>query len=257
MAKALPITAVRLRERMEEVGEDQAGLAEAVGATQGAISQILTGLTRNSRLLPKIAHALSVNLDWLVGTSDEKIDMFDEHGDNISEDDLAAIRAGRGAKRLVKPDQIKRREAPPSVDAVAEDLGLVPVREFDLALGMGASFLDSEARYKVQHFPREWLRTFTHTPPEDLFFAHAVGDSMQPTMVSGDIILIDQRQRVVEDADLIWAMTYQGMGMIKRIGPARGGQIEIISDNQSVRSRFVMPDDVHVIGRIVAVVRKM
>lgn len=217
-------TGERIAALRNALGMTQAALAREVGVRQGTIAKLETGFSSGSSHLHKIARVLRTTPNYLACETDDPSEGY---------------------------------VTPPSIEVVAEDLGLVPVREFDLALGMGASFLDSEARYKVQHFPREWLRTFTHTPPEDLFFAHAVGDSMQPTMVSGDIILIDQRQRVVEDADLIWAMTYEGLGMIKRIGPARGGQIEIISDNQSVRSRFVMPEDVHVIGRIVAVVRKM
>jgi hypothetical protein len=54
---------------------------------------------------------------------------------------------------------------------------------------------------------------------------------MTPTMLSGDIVLIDRRQCVVDHAHLIWAFTFGGMGMIKRIGAARDGQVKILSDN--------------------------
>lgn len=56
---------------MEEVGVLQETLAEAVGCSQGAISRILAGQTRNSRFLPRIAEYLGVPLPWLLGTSDE------------------------------------------------------------------------------------------------------------------------------------------------------------------------------------------
>jgi phage repressor protein C with HTH and peptisase S24 domain len=59
----------------------------------------------------------------------------------------------------------------------------------------------------------------------------AIGDSMTPTMLSGDIVPIDRRQCVVDHAHLIWAFTFGGMGMIKRIGAARDGQVKILSDN--------------------------
>ncbi|MBB3953417.1 phage repressor protein C with HTH and peptisase S24 domain [Novosphingobium sediminicola] len=214
----------RINSQLKALNLSQAELARRVGVAQPTINNLINRNKVGTKYLHKIAAELRTTPAYLSGETDDPSEGY---------------------------------VAPPSIEVVAEDLGLVPVREFDLTLGMGASFLDSEPNYKVQHFPREWLRAFTHSPPEDLFFAHAVGDSMQPTMVSGDIVLIDRRQQVVDNADLIWAMTYEGMGMIKRIGPARGGQIEIISDNQSVRSRFVMPEDVHIIGRIVAVVRKM
>lgn len=107
MAEALPLTALRLRARMEELQCKQDDLAIGVGATQGAISQILTGKSRNSRLLPKIADNLGVNLGWLLGVTDDKIDMFDAEGHEITEDDLAAIRAGTSDKRLMKPEQLR------------------------------------------------------------------------------------------------------------------------------------------------------
>ncbi|HZU65441.1 MAG TPA: helix-turn-helix domain-containing protein [Novosphingobium sp.] len=60
-------TAERLYQAMVDKGVDQSALAVAVGATQGAISKILKGHTVNSRLLPRIAIALGVQLDWLLG----------------------------------------------------------------------------------------------------------------------------------------------------------------------------------------------
>jgi phage repressor protein C with HTH and peptisase S24 domain len=209
---------------MRAKGLSQSELARRTGVSQTSIWKLLKEPSQGSKHLHKIAQELGTTPAYLLDETENPTEGF---------------------------------VPGPPIEVVAADLGLVPVREFDLALGMGATFLDSALNFKVQHFPSEWLRTFTHSPPEDLFFAHAVGDSMQPTMVSGDIILIDRRQQVVDNADLIWAMTYQGMGMIKRIGPAREGQIEIISDNPAVRPRFVMPEDIHIIGRIVAVVRKM
>lgn len=61
------IRADRLKARMHEMGLDQSELAEKVGVTQGTISLILRGKTRNSRRLPKIALVLDVDMSWLMG----------------------------------------------------------------------------------------------------------------------------------------------------------------------------------------------
>jgi len=50
---------------------DQPALAGGIGVTQGTISLILLGKTRRSKHLPDIAAYLRVNLDWLMGRSDE------------------------------------------------------------------------------------------------------------------------------------------------------------------------------------------
>src|SRR5688572_14990884 len=62
----------RLHEAMREAGLDQTALGDRVGCTQGAISQILVGRTRQSRLLPDIARALDVSVEWLLDRSDDR-----------------------------------------------------------------------------------------------------------------------------------------------------------------------------------------
>jgi len=209
---------------MAEMGLSQAELARRVGITQPSINHLIKRGAAGSSHLHKIAQELQTTPAYLAGETD---------------------------------DPAAGYIAPPAPAVVAAELGLVPVRELDLSLGMGGAFLDAPVTERVQHFPRDWLRNFTHSPPEDLFFAIAVGDSMIPTMVSGDIVLIDRRQNVVDHADLIWAFSFGGMGMIKRLGPGRDGQIKIQSDNPAVRTDFAAPDELHIMGRIVAVVRKM
>lgn len=64
-------TAHRLTEVMRKRGLDQPDVAKGVGATQGAISKIITGETKNSRLIPKLATFLGVSVPWLLGQSDD------------------------------------------------------------------------------------------------------------------------------------------------------------------------------------------
>ncbi|WP_313800961.1 XRE family transcriptional regulator [Sphingobium sp.] len=254
MTKKLPITAIRVRERMEETGTTQEDLAEAVGATQGAISQILTGATRNSRLLPKIAENLAVNLSWLIGASDEKIDMFDAAGESISEDDLAAIRTGLGHKRLAKPEQL-RIPKPVSVE-VDEDL--VEIDSIDLKYGMGGTFLDTDhIEVEKVKFSRSWISQFTNSPPHMLCSTKGAGDSMMPTIHDQDVVIIDRSQTRPEMGDKIWAIVYSGWGMIKRLRAQPDGTIRISSDNQLIRDDFATDGDLFIVGRVVAVVKSV
>lgn len=61
----------RIKEAMDKLGWDQSRLAREVDCTQGAIWQILDGRVRRSRLLPDIADALGVSLDYLKGRTDD------------------------------------------------------------------------------------------------------------------------------------------------------------------------------------------
>lgn len=256
VAKKLPITAIRLRERMDETETTQDDLAEAVGATQGAISLILTGATRNSRLLPKIAEFLAVNLGWLMGVTDDKIDMFDDEGRNITEDDLAAIRTGKGSKNLLKPHQlqVQGRLSP----SKPEKPDTIELAEFNVAYGLGASYIhDMAPKERVRTFSRAWIRQFTDSPFDALFWATGNGTSMMPAILEHDILLIDTSQNSPRMWDQFWAIDMHGMGMIKALRPGKDGAMRIISINPDFPEEVVFDGEMNVIGRVVAIVRKV
>lgn len=75
-------TGDRLAEVMGERGVDQAELARQLDVSQGTISKIVVGRTRNSRLLPKIAAKLGVPVNWLLGETDQRDDA--EYGTGVS-----------------------------------------------------------------------------------------------------------------------------------------------------------------------------
>lgn len=257
MTEKLPLTAVRLRDRMREVGVTQDDLADSVGATQSAISQILTGKTTNSRYLPKLASALAVNLNWLLGVSDEKIDMFDSSGEQIREDQLAAMIAGHIPLDLKKPAQVSVADI--SADkrpAVDERTVEIPV--IDLAYGMGGTFLDDfDPRVRTEPFPLSFIRRYTSAKPDMLVIAEGLGDSMIPTIGSNDQMLIDRSADTIRVADQIWAFSFGGVGMVKRLRPRPDGSVAILSDNPAVPEDRAVDDELFLIGRVVAVVRKV
>lgn len=255
VAPILPITAIRLRERMDEVRIGQTELAEKIGATQGAISQILTGTTTNSRLLPKIAAGLAVNLNWLLGITEEKIDMLDFDDRPLTEDDLAAMKGGQRPNTLAQPHQIA--VARPSNEVVAAEMGMVPVREVDLALGFGAAYLDQDIASVVRYFPRAWLDLYTRAPADKLFITRGSGDSMAPTLFDADLILIDTTDQTPRLTDQIWAISYCGLGSVKRLRPSKDGGWLLMSDNPTITPITAYDDEMHVLGRVCGYFRKV
>lgn len=263
----LPVTAQRLRERMDEIGVSQTMLADAIKTSQAAISQIMTGKSQNSRLLPKIAANLAVNLNWLLGVTDQKIDMFDVEGADLSEDMLAAIQAGQVENRLFKPEQLATtarsdedrldRKGPPA----DQDTDDVEIDFIDLAYGMGGTFLDvheSEIERERMKFSRAWLRKFTHSSPRLVFASEGSGDSMMPTIHDRDIVVIDRGVRDPADVtgERIWAIVFAGVGMLKRLRPLPDGSVRIMSDNQAIRDEVATDGDLHIVGRVVAIVKR-
>lgn len=255
MAGSSDIVAQRLRDLMEMRGFTQERLALRVGATQGAISQILNGKTQNSRFMPKLAETLSVNLGWLIGTSDDFVDLAPQVDDgSLGRQFLREIERNKIADAVKATERVFLPEANPAPSVTA--LGLVPIREIDLAFGMGGTYLDAvPVQETIIHFPVAWVRQFTDADPSMLVFARGDGDSMSPTINDRDIVLIDQRHRDINRQDRIWAIAYGEIGMIKRVRAMPDGSYKIMSDNAAVEAEIAVDGEMHVIGRVVATIR--
>lgn len=175
--------------------------------------------------------------------------------------DLDFMLTGEKLTRRALHDEIRRslgrssRAGEISPDAV-ERFDLVEVYEIDLAYGLGGTFSDGPVETQVLHFPRAWLESITKTPPSQLTFARGRGDSMMPTLLDGDIVLIDRSQRTVREQDAIWAFTVGDIAMIKRLR-VRNERVHILSDNDRVPADEAHPDEVNVVGRVVFIGRRI
>ena len=72
-----------------------------------------------------------------------------------------------------------------------------------------------------------------------------------------DLLLIDQSDRSLRISDQIWAFSFGGVGMIKRLRPRPDGSIAILSDNPNVPEDRAVDDELFLIGRVVAKVSKL
>lgn len=141
---------------------------------------------------------------------------------------------------------------------VPERTGTVEIAMYDLAFGMGATYLhEGYVEPERMTFSRAWLRNFTSSPFDQIFFAQGIGDSMTPTIGSSDIVLIDTAQRTPRQAELIWAVEMHGLGMIKRLRPEREGSVLLIADNPAVSAIPCADGEMTIVGRVVAVVKRL
>lgn len=143
----------------------------------------------------------------------------------------------------------------PSAPTVAADM--VELEQIDLKFGMGGTYADGLVEVAKRPFSRAWLQTITSTSPRHLFWAIGDGDSMEPTIRSGEVLLIDRSEFSPRFDDSIWALVHGEIGMIKRLRMLPGGQVELHSDNQLVRPTIAVDGELHVIGRVIAVVRRL
>lgn len=223
----------RLREERERLGISQRAAAALVAISKNTQAAYEAGTS-------------PISLDYL-----EKLR---PHGFDVA---YIAVgnRAGESPHQALH-DAIRRslNQSPPPI---AEDgLDLVKVDEIDLAYGLGGTFSDVPVETQSLHFPRTWLESITKTPPALLTFARGRGDSMMPTLMDNDIVLIDRSQRTVREQDAVWALTVGDIAMIKRLR-VRGERVSILSDNDRVPPGEAHPDEINIVGRVVFIGRRL
>ncbi|MFV0642955.1 MAG: helix-turn-helix transcriptional regulator [Sphingomonadaceae bacterium] len=137
---------------------------------------------------------------------------------------------------------------------------MVEVAEIDLRFGLGAAVMDedvTETTAEMRAFPKSWLRLITSSPPSQLYWARGVGNSMEPNIGDGEVILIDRSQQSPAFADIYWAIAYGQTGMIKRLRPMPDGSVKILSDNPNVPPETAYDGELHIFGRVIAVVKRI
>ncbi len=223
----------RIRERLKVLKRSQGWLARAVELSPQAISKMANGGTSETPKLYQIARALGTTVEYLSGESEKT---------------SAAVTEKHSAYRAQPDDE--RPAKPARTD-------LVNVPELDLRYGMGATNVDVPIGKTMRQFSRSWLRQFTNARPEDLAWAQGIGDSMTPTFLDSDLLLIDTSDTDIAISDKFWAIAYGNSGMVKRLRPMPDGSVKIISDKPGLSEERAYDGEMHVIGRIAALVRKM
>lgn len=217
----------RILERLESLGLSQSELARRVGITQPAVANLIKRGGRSSHL-HSIARELQTTPEYLLGEA--------PHAVQIGAEVLPA-------------------RAPVSIEANSDTVELT---EFDVSYGLGASFIHDEHHSpKMRTFSRSWVRQFTSSPFDKLFWATSSGTSMMPAILDSDILLIDTLQQVPRMWDRFWAIDMNGMGMVKSLRPGKDGAMRIISLNPDFPEEVAYDGEMNVIGRVVAIVRKV
>ncbi|MGE4430908.1 MAG: XRE family transcriptional regulator [Sphingobium sp.] len=222
----------RIQLRLKVLGMNSSQLARSVGISPQAMRKIVTGETTNTSHIYQIAKALQTTPEYLAGATDEP-----------------GIPAVNDDRRGYSPP-------PFSTDTPVADLDLVEVKEIDLKFGMGATELEIPVTTTIRHFSRDWLRQYTRADPDQVYFAQGIGDSMAPTIHDSDLLIIDTSEQSLRMGDKIWAVAFYGQGMVKRLRQTRDG-VQILSDNQLVPPETAHDGELHILGRVVGIVRKM
>lgn len=182
----------RLRAVCKDVGNIEK-MAEVASFPRRTLDNYLAGRSEPSVSgLVQLAAAAGVSLEWLA--------------------------TGKGEMR-------------PDAPATTGDFVLVPLYDQRAAAGHGAAAHDEQPTGFFS-FRRDWVRATLGGDPSHLALMPATGDSMEPLIVEGDLLLVDLSVPVLS-GDGIYVMERDGDLLVKKVHPLLSGALIIDSLNQA------------------------
>ena len=139
-----------------------------------------------------------------------------------------------------------------------DDMVVVPRLDVRASAGPGA-LADLELKLGHYGFDRAWLQRMSAGKPDNLSVVRVDGDSMAPTLLDGDDILVERWQPGDRLRDGIYVLHRDDALLVKRLvlRPAPG-RLDIVSDNPAYPS---WPDcdarEIQVIGRVIWAGRRL
>lgn len=192
----------RLDALLKAKGLSKNAFSKLIGVSQPAISDIINGKTRSPKNIVEIANALGVDVNWLktgegqapdFANLPENLTACDDEDDEVIRLEVLDVYASAGNGRFVTGD----------------------LTEFTHAIEFNSG-------YFMQMFQR------SHT--NGLAIINVEGDSMEPTINSGDLLFVDTQKRHYT-GDGIYVFSFDDTLYVKRLQLA-GDKLLVISDNQ-------------------------
>ena len=149
-----------------------------------------------------------------------------------------------------------RDTAPGPRAAEPTEFAHIPLHAALLAAGDGHAN-HSEDVIEYLAFRRDWLRRLG-VAPSNAVLARASGDSMQPCVWDGDMVLIDRSKIDVpvrspsakRGRSPVYAFLDDGQARIKRIERPDEGQVILLSDNPEYPPEFAKIENLSIIGKV-------
>nr|WP_286174234.1 S24 family peptidase [Rhodobacter sp. NTK016B] len=127
----------------------------------------------------------------------------------------------------------------------------IGVYDIEASAGGGASVM-SEAVVGAVALPSWYVSQFTRSSGGDLFVVAVKGDSMEPTLEDGDLVMADKQKRDPRYGG-VYVIREDNALLVKRLAPvSQQGAVRVISDNREIYAAVERKaDEIDVIGRVV------
>lgn len=137
-----------------------------------------------------------------------------------------------------------------------DDFANIPLHAASLAAGGGRAN-GEEVLIDALAFRRDWLKRIG-VSPANAVLARVEGESMQPTIWAGDMVLIDLAKKDIpvrktnakKGRSPVYAILDDGHARVKRIERPAEDQILLLSDNPDFGPEFAKIETLSIIGKV-------
>jgi phage repressor protein C with HTH and peptisase S24 domain len=210
-------------------------LAKATGVSPSAFRKWLKGVAEPSRdRLVALAEAAGVNVSWLA------------QGEGAEPD---ALMLAARAHSPQSTDPAGKPNIAHHLPNIAQYL-MLPRRPDVAAAGSGHPVANEPTEFIG--FRRDWLRSAFGLDAADLILEIVMGDSMEPDIRDGDVLLVDTTDRTFRNFG-IYVIEARAERLVKRVQRKFDGSLILISDNKMYQPESIpaeMAKEVHVVGRV-------
>ena len=233
---------------LKKAGKSNNELGEVFGVTSNTIAAYkdergdLKGV-----VLSGLAEKFGFNAAWLLTGQGEP---YGEH-QPPQETKVKSVQDGRAPYPYIKEGDV---QIPQHAEPDPREFDFVPMAEASLNAGGGA-FVISEATRELYAFRKTWLRKIASSP-RDIVLIEVSGDSMEPTVQNGDVVMLDLGRRALKSG-LIYAIRIAETILIKRLDILAGGNVRVISDNRLYQPYEVPHRDLRIIGQVIWFARQL
>lgn len=223
--------ASRIKYVRQLAGLSQEQFASKLGTTRGAVGNWELGKGIKQNNLSQISEVFGVSVDWLMskkgiapgpdGAPEDEFDAVSRPVSGIQEID---VRAGLGGGGTMDGREVRHD-------------------------GRYADPIKPEA----WHFPTQFMREEIRAPESQVVILETHGDSMEPTISSGERIIVHTGMRTPSPDGIFALRDTFGNIVAKRVQVLRRGdppRVLIISDNKSHPQEEVGLDEITIVGRV-------
>jgi phage repressor protein C with HTH and peptisase S24 domain len=201
-------------------------LAKAAGVSPSAFRKWLKGESEPSRdRLVALARVAGISLAWLA--------------------------SGEGPEPVFPA-------APPGAQQVSDRNGLesgaflmLPSYAVSASAGAGRQPLNTATHFIG--FRHDWLHANFGLEPSDVQLESVVGDSMEPHIHDGDILLVNTTDQTFRNHG-IYVIVVRNERLVKRVQRRFDGSLTLISDNQKYQAEHIpsnLAEEITVVGQVI------